>query len=85
MDCEIDHYMVEVEDAAGRISFANDVDLRDLSEAKALARRTSAQSKNEFRAFVIAYAPNDDARTYRPVGSIGYFDRRIADRDGCLA
>lgn len=87
MGDHIDHYMVEVEDAAGRAAFVSD-EIIDVKEAKALARRSSALSKNEFRAYVIAYVAAEHVGgcpTYRPVGSIGYFDRRISERDGCLA
>lgn len=80
--CKIDHYMVDYEAADGRVHFANDVELSDLTVAKALAK---AESVKHGSAAVIAYEAVGVGPAYNAIGDIHFSNGIQSDANGCLA
>ena len=80
---KVHHYMVDFEDAAGSVQFANDAYLFDLAAAKKLAAKTSKTTPHQ-SAYVVAFADKHDG-TFDALGHVGYFDGRVSDTAGVFA
>lgn len=77
----VHHYMVDYEDGAGNVRFANDTELFDLRAASALAK---AESRKHGRAAVVAYDPDPKVGTFVAVGHVMFSDGQQSDVDGVL-
>jgi len=87
---KVHHYMVDFEGKDGKVHFANDRELFDLKDAKALARRQSKLQPCSAAvvAFVVSRRSLDNptvAVTYEAVGHVAYFDGRVSDTAGVFA
>jgi hypothetical protein len=77
----VHHYMVEYEDEAGGIHFANDAEMTSLTAAKALASRQSKKFSDG--AYVVAFHEDADGR-YSAIGHISFFDGKQSETDGIV-
>ncbi len=77
----VHHYMVDYEDAAGAVQFANDTPLYSLSDAKTLAKNTSLAKNGS--AYAVAFADNGDG-TFTATGHVGYYLGHVSDEDGAV-
>lgn len=80
---KIHHYMVDFEDEAGTIRFANETPIHSLSQAKQLAKDTSLVVEGG-SASAVAFSENGDG-TFTPVGHVAFYLGEVSDEDGLTA
>lgn len=78
----VHHYMVDYEDAAGAVQFANDTLIYSLSDAKTLAKTKSLATENG-SAYAVAFSDNGDG-TFTATGHVGYYLGHVSDEDGAV-